>query len=472
MADQNIKIPYKPRRWAKKLHGAIVRWIVLIIHRRGGKTTAAFNHLQRDALRWANTRYAYVAPSYKQAKRIVWAMAKYYARNLPGVKFNESELLIKYPNGSEIMIVGANNPDSLRGIALWGCFLDEFPQQSPILFTEIISKCLADHLGYCIFGGTPKGKGHFFRFYQVALKNPETWALVYKTIDESLAEESGETIEKLRQALLDDKELVKNGLMTEDEFQQEWYNSFEASIKGAVYLKEMSFLRKNDRIKRALYDNRLPVFTVWDLGVSKSDAMAVGFFQRAGNEIRMIDYIETLQVGLPGTIKLVKEKPYVYSKHFGPHDITHKEVGTGKTRLDTAAGLGMTFEVVPRLNIDDGIDLTRSMMLRLFIDKDNCETFLDLIGQYHYEFDEKKGMLSNKPVHDFTSHAADMLRYAAVIEDEMIIEKLAQPPRIESPVDDEYVGDLDPDLESREGMGKHPMLKDVNIGALGHKPRR
>ena len=116
------------------------------------------------------------------------------------------------------MILGSDSPDSLRGIALWGCFLDEYPQQSPVVFTEIVTKCLADHLGYCIFGGTPKGKGHFYRVYQVAQKNESgEWCLVYRSIDDSLEDEEGETIDNLRKALEDDRQLVKDGIMTEDE---------------------------------------------------------------------------------------------------------------------------------------------------------------------------------------------------------------------------------------------------------------
>lgn len=472
VATTNIKIAYRPRNWAKKLHTASIRWIVLIIHRRGGKTTAAFNHLQRDALNNPNTRYAYLAPTYKQAKRIVWKMAQQYAKGVPAVKFNSSELLITYANGSEIMIVGANQPDSLRGIALWGCFLDEYPQISPIVFTEIITKCLADHEGYCIFGGTPKGKGHFYRIYQVALKNPDRWLLVYKTIDESLKDEKGDTIDALRRSLEEDRQHVKDGLMTQDEFMQEWYNSFEASIKGAVYREGLADMRKKNRISGGMYDRSLPVYTVWDLGISKSDAMSIGFFQRVGKEMRLVDYYENTGLGFPHYVQILqqysRDKGYVYGKHFAPHDIKHKELMTGLTRLETARKLGFEFEVTPSLGIEDGIDLARAMITRLWVDKENCEAWLDLIGQYHYEFDERRGILTKVPVHDFSSHAADMFRYAAVVEDEMVIEKYAQPPRHEA-VDDEYVGQEAEDDDYQEGMGRHPDMRGVNIGAMGHK---
>jgi len=58
MATIVTTIPYKPRSWAKKLHACTLRWMVLVLHRRAGKTTAVINHLQRDALRVKDSHYA------------------------------------------------------------------------------------------------------------------------------------------------------------------------------------------------------------------------------------------------------------------------------------------------------------------------------------------------------------------------------------------------------------------------------
>ncbi len=463
-----IKIPYRPRRWAKKLHSTAVRWIVLVLHRRAGKTTAAFNHLQRDAMRYKKTHYAYIAPTFKQAKRIVWVMAKYYAENIPGVQFNSSELLITYPNKSTIMILGSDNPDSLRGIALWGAFLDEYPQQSPVIFTEIVTKCLADHKGYCIFGGTPKGKAHFHKIYEVAGKHPDDYCLIYKTIDQSLEEETGEVIDNLRDALEDDRKLVQQGIMTEDEFQQEWYCSFEAAIKGAVYLIQLSQARKDDRIIEFSYDESLPVYTVWDLGIS--DAMSIGFFQRFNGKLYLIDYYENTGLGFRHYAKVVKDKPYVYGKHFAPHDVRKREIATGKSIQDSARKLGIDFEVVPSLSLKDGLDLCRALWSRLYINSKLCDIFLDLIGLYRYEYDEIRRINTRTPIHDFTSHAADMLRYAAVVEDEMVMDDEMKEPEVRDlPVDDEFMGDEDYNTPKVDGMSKHPALKGVNIGTMGHK---
>ncbi len=78
----------------------------------------------------------------------------------------------------------------MRGLGLWGAGHDEYPQQPPTLFSQVTSKCLADHLGYGIFAGTPKGKNEFWRLFQAAQKSPD-WTVIFRTIDDSLRDEAG-----------------------------------------------------------------------------------------------------------------------------------------------------------------------------------------------------------------------------------------------------------------------------------------
>jgi len=368
-----------------------------------------------------NGKHFLCGNTYKQTKRIAWDFIKKYSRDIPGVRYNEVELTVKYPNSSKLFLAGSEDIDALRGITLWGAALDEWPLQPPNLFSEVISKCLADHLGYCIFFGTPKGKNHFYRAYKNALNNPEDWTVIFKTIDDSLREEEGETIENLRIALEDDKRLMAQGEMTQEEFNQEWYCSFEAALKGAYYGEQLSEARKNGRIKVLPYDKNLLVHTVWDLGVGP--ALAIGFYQKVSNEVHKIDYWEGKgDEGIAEGIKVVKDKPYIYGLHFAPHDIKAKEEMTGKTRIETAESLGIKFKVVPRLSVIDGIDAGRMMFSRLWIDSRHCEAWLDTIGQYHREWDDEKKDFKKTPYSDWTNHAADEYRYAAVVENEMVNE--------------------------------------------------
>src|SRR6266487_2128562 len=142
---QQVIIPYKRREWTIPFHDSDKRWKVVVSHRRSGKTTAALNHLQRDALQVPNSRYAFISPTYKMSKNIAWDLIKFYSKVIPGIEYNEAELTVKYPNGSRLTLYGADNPDSLRGIGLWGVVFDEYSQQPSNIFTEIIRPALADH---------------------------------------------------------------------------------------------------------------------------------------------------------------------------------------------------------------------------------------------------------------------------------------------------------------------------------------
>lgn len=335
------------------------------------------------------------------------------------MQWNEAELTAIYPNGSKIFLAGSENIDALRGIALWGGAQDESAQQPPNLFTEVISKALADHLGYWIWAGTPKGKNDFWRTYLNAQKNPDEWTVVYRTIDDTIKHEEGEVVDNLRVALEDDRKLVAQGKMTQDEFMQEWYNSFEAAIKGAYYMQEIADARNAGRIMNVSYDKELAVHTVVDLGVGRQ--LVCGFYQASGRFVHMIDCwagSEDGKEGIPELIKMLKEKPYLYGKHFAPHDIRATDVGTGKTRWEAAEELGIEFEDIPMIPVTEGIKAGQLFWSRIYVDAKKCERFIDAVSQYRSEWDENRQAFGDKPYHDWTSHYADVHRYAAIVSEE------------------------------------------------------
>src|SRR5258708_28205179 len=150
---KNIKLLYSPRAWALPFHSSKKRWMVLVVHRRAGKTTAAINFIQLSALKNKNCRYAYIAPTYKQAKNVAWAILKDYSSDIPGIEQRESELTVRYPSGSTITLFYADSPDSLRGMGLAGVVFDEYSQQPSNIFSEVVRPMLADHNGYAIWIG-------------------------------------------------------------------------------------------------------------------------------------------------------------------------------------------------------------------------------------------------------------------------------------------------------------------------------
>lgn len=435
----HVIIPYKPRNWARLLHNSLKRFSAIVLHRRAGKTTAVINHHQRyamdDALEAKRLRflkpdltdaqvtellsppggrhYGHVMPARNQAKLVVWDKLKFYAQAIPGIKINESELLIKYPTGHKVQLFGADDPDALRGPAFSGLSFDEYSQQPRNIFSEVLSKALGDHLGYAIFLGTIKGKDHLYQTWDAFKDDPTNFAL-WQDIDKSLSTEDGITIQLLEQAMEDDRKLVGQGLMTQDEFDQEWFLSTDAAIQGAYYIKEMSTAKKDGRITRVPIEPTLPVDTDWDLGVD--DYMSIVFSQslRSG-EVRVIDFYEASGEGFPHYIQILREKGYLYGKHHPPHDIAVREMGSGKSRKDVAASLGLKFEEpVTALSLADGIDATRLFLAKCWFDEAKTGTLIECLRHYRKSYNQKLDQFTSTPVHDRYSHGADAFRTLAV----------------------------------------------------------
>ena len=151
-----IVIPYKPRAQFVGFHNLVPdkkRFAVLVCHRRMGKTVACVNHLIRDCIRNPGV-YAYIGPTYKQTERIAWKYFHKFTEPIPQMKLNEAKLMATFPNGAMCYLLGSEQPDSLRGMGLYGAVLDEYQLHPPSLFGEVIAPCLADHHGYAIFAGT------------------------------------------------------------------------------------------------------------------------------------------------------------------------------------------------------------------------------------------------------------------------------------------------------------------------------
>ena len=166
-----ITIPYKPRPQQALVHKELdkYRYAVLCTHRRFGKTTLCLNHLIKSALTSKNhaPRYAYIAPTYSQAKKIAWDYLKFYTEKIPGTKWNESELRCDLVNGSRISLLSSENPDSIRGIYLDACVIDEASQVSQNLIDEVITPALSDRRGKLFLVSTPKGMNNlFYDYYQ------------------------------------------------------------------------------------------------------------------------------------------------------------------------------------------------------------------------------------------------------------------------------------------------------------------
>jgi len=386
-----VVIPYKPRESFKAFHDRKERWSVIVAHRRAGKTVACINDLIRKAAEKGkkNDLFAYIAPYHSQAKSVAWQYLLEYSQPIRS-KENASELWVELLNGARIRLFGADNANSLRGLSLSGVVADETADWKPDVYGSVIRPALSDKQGWCAFIGTPRGHGEFYRLWNEV----DGFKAMLKASETNI----------LPQSELDD---AKKG-MTTDQYDQEFECSFEAAIKGAIYADEL----KSAEITSCPHDPSLQVETWWDLGVS--DSTVILFTQTYGREIRIIDYYEAQGEGLPHYATVLDKKGYNYKSHNAPHDIQVRELGSGKSRVETARKLGITFQVVPNIPLHDGIQAGRLLLPRLVINEKKCRLLIEALQNYRWDYNEKLAQFKSRPLHDWSSHAADAFRYLAV----------------------------------------------------------
>ncbi len=390
---------YRPRPYFQGYHARDKRWACIVAHRRAGKTVATVFDLLTCALATSkqNGRYAYIAPYYSQAKNVAWDYLKRFAAPI-AAKISESELSVELHNGSRVRLFGADNPDALRGIYLDGVVLDEYGDQRPTVWGEIIRPLLTDRKGWATWIGTPKGRNHFYDIREQARNNPD-WMYVELRASETNALDPAELADAKR-------------TMTDAQYKQEFECAFDVPALGAIYAKEYEKAREDRRIGNVPYDPLLQVSTHWDLGIG--DSTAIWFAQRHGAEVRLIDYYEANGMPLDHYVSVLKAKPYVYSEDWLPHDAQARELTSGKSAQEILMALGRKVRITPKLSLEDGINAARMVWPRCWFDESKTARGLECLQNYRRELNEKLGEFRSTPVHDWASHGADGFRYMAV----------------------------------------------------------
>jgi phage terminase large subunit len=397
----SVELEIRPRKEFRPYLLREKRWSSIVAHRRAGKTVACIMDLIAKAVECdkREPRFAYIAPTYIQAKDIAWAYLKEYTAAIPGMKYSESELTATFPhNGARIRLYGAENYDRLRGLYLDGCIIDESGDIDPRAWPEVIRPALSDRQGWATFIGTPKGRNHFYRTHEMAKKSEDWFTADLKA---SVTQ------------IIDANELADaKRSMTDEQFRQEYECSFDAAIMGAYYGKDVELAETEKRITRVAHDKSADVYASWDLGIG--DEMAIWIFQIVGKEWHFLRYYENTGQGLDHYVDWIKALPFTVHKHFLPHDAEARELQTGKNRVEFLEGRGFRCEVVPRHNVDDGINAVRLKFNQFWFDRDHCEIGVDRLRMYRAEFDDKHDVLKNKPLHDKASHGADAFRYGVM----------------------------------------------------------
>jgi phage terminase large subunit len=417
------------------------RYAVLVAHRRCGKTVACVQGLidRSTTLTLPHGRYAYVGPYLSQAKETAWEYLKRFAEPIIANK-NEGELWVETTKGDRIRIHGADNPDRLRGAYLDGVVLDEYADMRPSVYSAIVRPMLADRAGWATFIGTPRGRNEFHKIWTQAQGDPRWFAQMLRASETCRIDDSAPQCNKCKERHTGGvcpKEIADSRRdMTPEEYAQEWECSFDAAIQGAYYGKEIAEAERAGRVTEVLREPAAPINCSWDLGISDNGLMALWVFQVVLGQIRVLDQYSNAGFGLDHYVRWLNDRGWAQRTDWVPHDAKVRELGTGKSRIETLTSMGCRLELVPNLGRSDGINATRIEIGRMWFNQATTAEGLEALRQYRTEYDERTKTFGDSPRRDWTTDIADAARYMAVAARELSPPPVAAPKVIGVPLSD------------------------------------
>lgn len=397
-------IEYAPRPQFLPFHNRRQRWASLNTHRRAGKTVALVNDVIVGALQCPlrKPQLAYVGPTFTQAKRIAWQYLKDYAEPYLSKPPSESELKVTLHGDRTIYCLGADNPDSLRGMYLDGGVGDEYALFRPSVFTTIIRPALSDRNGWWVFASTPRGKNIFYKTHRLAEATPKEWySLTLK------ASESG---------ILPPAELESlRADMDPDEYAQEYECSFDAALKGAIYSDEINQVFAESRsATHHLYDPNLPCHVVYDLGFTDS-TVAIWWQEHRDGTLRVVNVEATQGKDIFHHIDRLTQFPGELGSVYLPHDAKARNLQTGRSIVEQFLQLDIRPQMIPAHKVRDRIAATRKMFPRIHFDADCSDDLIEALKGYRREWDDNLLMFKDHPLHDWCSDYADSFGYMCVV---------------------------------------------------------
>lgn len=416
----NIKLPHNwvARHYQKDVFQYMLKGgsmdrkrAACVWHRRCGKDSFSLQ-LGAVASQMRIGTYWHLLPALNQARKVVWDGIDREGRRMIDQAFpkelrqsvNNSDMQIKFKNGSIWQCVGSDNYDSLVGSNPIGVVMSEYSVADPRAW-DFIRPILSENAGWAVFIYTPRGKNHGHDLYLNALKNPK-WYTSLLTIRDTYRDESRTTPVIAQEAY---EEEINAG-MDPQLAAQEYLCSFDAGLFGAYYTDQMKLTKVGDYP----WNPRKPVHTFWDLGLR--DATAIWFMQESndGDSINVIEYMEESNVPLLEWISRIQNLPYSWGIHVAPHDIKRRDYTNGVSYIQTASDQGISFEVCPQLGLKEGIDSTKAFLPRLRFNRGTTESGYDALMNYRRERNDKLRVYMDRPLHDWASHGADGMRMASI----------------------------------------------------------
>lgn len=415
---------WKPRKDQKETWDALmspdITTVVINAHRRWGKDELCLHSTAIHSMQRVGSRL-YALPQYAQARRSIYEGLN--ARTgrtrindcFPAEiikKRDDKGMMLQMINDATVQLVGSDQPDSLVGAGIVEYVASEAALSNPAAFS-LIRPMLLETGGRSTHISSPRGRNGFYKLYHSHKDNPKSFVATLSAEDTGVF--TAAQLKAERHEYIQEHGVAMGNAL----FEQEYLASWDAAVIGGVWTAELSKLKKANRFGPCAYDPRYPVDTSWDLGVG--DPTCILFWQNVGSETRLIDAYQSNDTGLEHYASVLADRGYFYGDHWGPHDIQNREWGTGTSRMDQAARLGVKFKRVPNTPKNDQLSMGSQLIGRMIInntpDLDSgeaaCGYALECFEEYHFKYDEVKKITSTTPVHNWASHMCDaMMTYA------------------------------------------------------------
>lgn len=391
----------------------------------GGKTDA----LVIDALGlWQSAplhlryRALILRKSFKQLREVIDRTRTIYPSVVPGAEYNESKSEWKFPSGAKIIFgyLDANSDcEQYQGQEYQFIGFEELTQwPTAYAWNYMRTRLRGTHLAKLMRGTcNPGGVGS--KWVQEHWRIPDDGKPSAYSVSVKVAGQDVTIRRRFIPARVTDNkhlgpEYQANLMLQTDAIRKALLDGRwdVIDIPGAIYKTEIEAAHTEGRITKVPYDPSVPVYVSWDLGIG--DSTALWLLQIIGRELHIIDYYEASGEALPHYFKWLDSKTYRYAEDLFPHDAMARELGTGKTREEVAKANGRRVRIVPRLDVEDGISAVRLMLPRCWIDAEKCKRGLECLTNYRRDWNDKMGEFKPTPVHDWSSHGSDSLRYMAV----------------------------------------------------------
>ncbi|MDS9470287.1 hypothetical protein RGQ15_22330, partial [Paracoccus sp. MBLB3053] len=123
------------------------------------------------------------------------------------------------------------------------------------------------------------------------------------------------------------------------------------------------------------------------------------------------------RTSIPEMLEDWRDLPFKVDSVILPHDAEVRELGSGQTRREIFEARGLATYLVPNQSVHEGINQVRELLPKVWMDSEGCKMLREALAAYRADYDEVKRVYHTRPLHDWSSHWADALRYLALGRD-------------------------------------------------------